>query len=122
MRADSAASTAWVIVTSLRRSTASATVPPMIGNTKTGINAARPQQPDRERRSRDREDLERDRHGRELVPEPRDAVTEEQEPGVARCLERRQIHEVAAGTSQEAGPRRRVWTRRLGVGSTTAGP
>ena len=45
IRPESAASNAWVTVTSRRRSTASATVPPMIGNTKTGISAASPSNP-----------------------------------------------------------------------------
>jgi hypothetical protein len=54
------------------------------------------QQPDRERRSGDLEDLVRDRDRDDLVTEVGHAVPEEEQAEVARDLERRDIHQVPA--------------------------
>jgi hypothetical protein len=72
------------------------------------------QQPDRERRSGDLEDLVRDRDRDDLVTEVGHAVPEEEQPELARDLERCDIHQVRACALQSAEARWRIGPRSHG--------
>ena len=71
-----------------------------------GDERAEAEQPDREGRVRQLEDLERHDGRHDLVAEVRDRLPQEQQAEVARLAERGEVHEVPART-REQGPGRR---------------
>ena len=65
-----------------------------------GHERAEAEQPDRERRVRQLEDLERHDRRHDLVAEVRDRLPQEQQAEVAGLAERREVHEVPARTRE----------------------
>ncbi len=67
-----------------------------------------PEHPHRQRRVRELEDLVRHDHRHDLVAHVRDRPPDEQRPELRRDPQRRQVHQVPAGTREQPGLRRVV--------------